>query len=214
MDECPQIMGCCPPPFSIPKKPSCACADRAPYFIVLAELRFTTKFGLFEWEQSLNFTPLDKYQVSGPEAHCILPHLEQTKTEKKRKSNYLPNLKSDATIILLDKDYSVNCSTWLWINFIGNTIWNKESNHVWFFVISWTIAHQDPHLWNSSGKNTGVSCHSLLHGISLTHGLNLGLLHCRQILCHMSHPGKPILETQLNLEGISSRMSEAPPKHQ
>ena len=140
-----------------------------------------------------------------------------TRTNKdweKRKSSYLPNLKSDATIILLDKDHSVNCSSWLWINFIGNTIRNKESNHVWFFVTPWTIAHQDPHLWNSLGKNTGVSCHSLLQGISLTHGSNLGLLHCRLILYHLSHPGKPILETQLNLEGISSRMSEAPPKHQ
>ena len=28
-----------------------------------------------------------------------------------------------------------------------------------------------------------------LHGIFLTKGLNLGLLHCRQILYHMSHQG-------------------------
>ena len=36
--------------------------------------------------------------------------------------------------------------------------------------------------WNSLDKNTGVGCHSLLHGIFLTQGSNLGLLHCRQIL--------------------------------
>ena len=36
--------------------------------------------------------------------------------------------------------------------------------------------------WNSPGKNTGGGCHSLLQGIFPTQGLNLGLLHCRQIL--------------------------------
>ena len=33
--------------------------------------------------------------------------------------------------------------------------------------------------WNSPGKKTGVASHSLLQGIFLTQGLNLGLLHCR-----------------------------------
>ena len=41
--------------------------------------------------------------------------------------------------------------------------------------------------WNFPGKNTGVDCHSLLQGIFLTQGLNLGLLHCRQIPYHLSH---------------------------
>ena len=35
---------------------------------------------------------------------------------------------------------------------------------------------------DSPGKNTGVGYHSLLQGIILTQGSNLGLLHCRQIL--------------------------------
>ena len=43
--------------------------------------------------------------------------------------------------------------------------------------------------WNSPGKNTGVVCHSLLQGIFLTQGSNPGLLHCRQILYHLSYPG-------------------------
>ena len=30
-------------------------------------------------------------------------------------------------------------------------------------------------------------CHSLLQEIFLTQGSNLGLLHCRQILYHLSH---------------------------
>ena len=43
--------------------------------------------------------------------------------------------------------------------------------------------------WNSPGENTGVGCHSLLQGIFLTQGLNLGLLHCRQIPYYLSHQG-------------------------
>ena len=43
--------------------------------------------------------------------------------------------------------------------------------------------------WNSPGKNTGVGCHSILQGMFPTQGLNPGLLHCRQILKHLSHQG-------------------------
>ena len=38
-----------------------------------------------------------------------------------------------------------------------------------------------------------MGCHSPLRGIFLTHELNPGLLHCRQILCHLSHQGSPLL---------------------
>jgi len=41
--------------------------------------------------------------------------------------------------------------------------------------------------WNSPGKNTGVGSHSLFQGIFPTQGSNPGLLHCRQILYHLSH---------------------------
>ena len=44
--------------------------------------------------------------------------------------------------------------------------------------------------WDSPGKNTGLGSHSLLQGIFPTQGLNLGLLHCRQILYHLSHQGR------------------------
>ena len=48
---------------------------------------------------------------------------------------------------------------------------------------------------DSPGKNTGVGCHVLLWGIFLTQGLNPGILHCGQILYHLSHQGSPrILE--------------------
>ena len=41
--------------------------------------------------------------------------------------------------------------------------------------------------WDFPGKSTGVGCHFLLQGISLTRGLNPGLLRCRQTLYHLSH---------------------------
>ena len=34
---------------------------------------------------------------------------------------------------------------------------------------------------------TGVGCHALIQGIFLTQGLNLDLLHCRQILYVLNH---------------------------
>ena len=45
--------------------------------------------------------------------------------------------------------------------------------------------------WNSPGHNTGVGSLSLLQGIFPTQGPKLGLLHCRQILYHLSHQGSP-----------------------
>ena len=48
---------------------------------------------------------------------------------------------------------------------------------------------------DSPGKNTGVVCHALLQGIFPTQGLKPRLLHCRQILYHLSHQESPrILE--------------------
>ena len=36
---------------------------------------------------------------------------------------------------------------------------------VQFFATPWTVAHQIPCLWDSSGKNTRVDCYFLLQGI-------------------------------------------------
>ena len=44
--------------------------------------------------------------------------------------------------------------------------------------------------WNFPGKSTGVGCHFLLQGIFPTQGSNPGLLHCRQMLYHLSHQGR------------------------
>ena len=43
--------------------------------------------------------------------------------------------------------------------------------------------------WNSPGKNDEVGCHFLLQGIFQTQGSYPSLLHCRQILHHLSHQG-------------------------
>ena len=45
--------------------------------------------------------------------------------------------------------------------------------------------------WGSPGKNIGVGSPSLLQGIFLTEGLNLGLLNCRWILYHLSYLRSP-----------------------
>ena len=51
------------------------------------------------------------------------------------------------------------------------------------FVTPWTVSCQAPlSMEFSRHKNTGVDCHSLLLGIFLTQGSNLGPLHCRQII--------------------------------
>ena len=51
---------------------------------------------------------------------------------------------------------------------------------------------------NFPGKNTGVGCHFLLQVLFLSQGSNLCLLHCRQILYHLSHKGSSnIVEEKL-----------------
>ena len=47
----------------------------------------------------------------------------------------------------------------------------------------------------AAGKNIGVGCHALLPGIFPTQGSNPGLLHCRQILYHLSHQRSPKMRT-------------------
>ena len=50
--------------------------------------------------------------------------------------------------------------------------------------------------WNSPGKNSGVHSHSILQGIFPTQWSNPGLLyllHCMQILYHLSHQKSPYI---------------------
>ena len=68
--------------------------------------------------------------------------------------------------------------------------------------------------WNSSGKNTWVGCHFLLLGIFPTQGLNLVLLHCRQIFFFFfflpSEPkGKPCMEHYSSKNAICSNIDRS-----
>ena len=50
---------------------------------------------------------------------------------------------------------------------------------------------KSPLSWNSPGKNIGMGSRFLLQEIFLTEGSNPGLLHCSQILYHLSCQGSP-----------------------
>ena len=50
-----------------------------------------------------------------------------------------------------------------------------------------TVAHQAPMPMEFSRQELGVGCRFFLQGIFPTQGLNLGLLHCREILYNLSH---------------------------
>ena len=55
----------------------------------------------------------------------------------------------------------------------------------------WTVACQGTQ--NSPGKNTGVGSPSLLQRIFPSQVSNPGLLHCRQMLYHLSHQGSLLI---------------------
>ena len=69
-------------------------------------------------------------------------------------------------------------------------VYGCVSRSVVLTLTPWTVAHQASLCPRDfPGKNAGVGSHSLLQGIFLTQELNLGLLHCRQSLYHLSHQG-------------------------
>ena len=73
----------------------------------------------------------------------------------------------------------------------------KSLSRVQLFATLWTVTLLCP--WDSPGKSSGVGCHFLLQGIFSTQGSNPGLLHCRQILYHLSHRGSPLVKLLLLL---------------
>ena len=52
----------------------------------------------------------------------------------------------------------------------------------------------------------GVGCYLLLQGVFQTQGLNLGLLHCRHILYHLSHQGNTVYKEILNHTALSQQI--------
>ena len=57
------------------------------------------------------------------------------------------------------------------------------------FNICVLLGLKAPLSWNSPGKNIGMGSRFLLQEIFLTEGSNPGLLHCSQILYHLSCQG-------------------------
>ena len=60
---------------------------------------------------------------------------------------------------------------------------------------------------NSPGKNTGVCCHALLHGIFPAQGSNPGLPQCRRIFLPFKPPGKPGSEDMVEQFGAQLGVS-------
>ena len=72
----------------------------------------------------------------------------------------------------------------------------KSLSCVRLFATPWTVAHRLLGPWDSPDKNTGAGCHFLLQGIFPTQGSNLGLLHCRQTLYHLTYQGSPLSKNE------------------
>ena len=66
--------------------------------------------------------------------------------------------------------------------------------------------------WDSPGKNTEAGCHALLLGLFPIQGWNWGLLHCRQILYHLSHQGSPCLCEVLSPSALYKEGNVSPKK--
>ena len=64
----------------------------------------------------------------------------------------------------------------------------QSFRHQHFFSIQ-ALDSEEADIYIYIGKNTGVGSYSLLQGIFPIQGSNPGLLHCRQILYHLSHQG-------------------------
>ena len=71
----------------------------------------------------------------------------------------------------------------------------QSLSHVQLFVTQWTIAHQFSWPVELSRQEYWNGSHSLLQDIFLTQGSNTALLHCGQILYHLTIP-----ETQYDIK--------------
>ena len=75
----------------------------------------------------------------------------------------------------------------------------KSLSCVQLFATAWTVAYQASLSMRFSKQEYWNDCHFFLQEIFPTQGLNLGLLHCRQMLYHLSHQGSPIAFSNLVL---------------
>ena len=73
----------------------------------------------------------------------------------------------------------------------------RRFSHVWLFAAPRTVAHQAPLSKGFSRQEYWSGLPFPSPGIFPTQRTNLGLLHCRQILYHLSHQGSPICEAEI-----------------
>ena len=67
----------------------------------------------------------------------------------------------------------------------------QSLSHVWLFASTWPASLC--YSWDFPGKNTGVSCHSLLQVLFMTQGLNLHLLHWQTDSLLLGNQGRPLI---------------------
>ena len=74
-------------------------------------------------------------------------------------------------------------------------------------VIPWIVAHQTPLFMGFPRQEYRRGSHFLLQGVFQTQGLNMHLLHCRQILYHLRHKGKELRRREnLNCSWLQMRL--------
>ena len=64
------------------------------------------------------------------------------------------------------------------------------SNSLWPHELY--VAYQSLLSMDFPSKDIGVGSYSFVWGIFLIQGSNMGLLHCRQIIYHLSYQGRPV----------------------
>ena len=70
-----------------------------------------------------------------------------------------------------------------------NGVHAQSLSRVQLLATPWTVAHQAPLSMGFSREEHWSGLPFPLQGIFLTPGSNMGLLHCRQMIYHLSHLG-------------------------
>ena len=83
----------------------------------------------------------------------------------------------------------------------------KSFGRVWLFATPWTVARQAPLSKGFPRQEYWSGCYFLLQGIFLTQEWNshlCHLLHCRLILYHLCHLGKPFFSLRDRTWGLKN----------
>ena len=81
------------------------------------------------------------------------------------------------------------CSETEWFPFAPTGESPQKASEVEVSQLCPTLCNSMDYPWNSPVQNPGVGSLSLLQGVFPIQGSNPGLLHCRWLLCQLSHRG-------------------------